>query len=70
CIVERRRGVRMKLLVTGATGQVGWELARSLMPLGEVVALDRAERDQTVRNGDERATERYPLSGGCRWHGR
>lgn len=32
----------MKLLVTGATGQVGWELARSLMPLGEVVALDRA----------------------------
>jgi dTDP-4-dehydrorhamnose reductase len=31
----------MKLLVTGANGQVGWELARSLMPLGEVVALDR-----------------------------
>ena len=35
----------MKLLVTGATGQVGWELARSLMPLGEVVALDRAACD-------------------------
>jgi len=35
----------MKLLVTGANGQVGWELARSLMPLGDVVALDRAGCD-------------------------
>ncbi len=33
----------MKLLVTGATGQVGWELVRSLMPLGEVVAISSAE---------------------------
>ncbi|BBJ00666.1 NAD(P)-dependent oxidoreductase [Ferrigenium kumadai] len=33
----------MKLLVTGASGQVGWELARSLMPLGEVVAVGSAE---------------------------
>ncbi len=31
----------MRLLVTGANGQVGWELNRSLMPLGDVVALDR-----------------------------
>ncbi len=30
----------MRLLVTGANGQVGWELSRSLMPLGDVVALD------------------------------
>ncbi len=35
----------MNLLVTGATGQVGWELARSLMPLGEVIALDRTRCD-------------------------
>lgn len=35
----------MRLLVTGARGQVGWELARSLMPLGEVVALDRKACD-------------------------
>lgn len=35
----------MKLLVTGATGQVGWELARSLMPLGKAIALDRARCD-------------------------
>lgn len=33
----------MKILVTGRNGQVGWELRRTLAPLGEVVALDRAE---------------------------
>ena len=31
----------MRLLVTGASGQVGWELSRSLLPLGDVIALDR-----------------------------
>jgi dTDP-4-dehydrorhamnose reductase len=31
----------VRLLVTGADGQVGWELRRSLLPLGEVIALDR-----------------------------
>jgi dTDP-4-dehydrorhamnose reductase len=35
----------MKILLTGATGQVGWELARSLQPLGEVVACDRRRAD-------------------------
>ena len=30
----------MKLLLLGKGGQVGWELQRSLAPLGEVVALD------------------------------
>jgi dTDP-4-dehydrorhamnose reductase len=35
----------LRLLVTGATGQVGWELARSLMPLGEVIAVDRSRCD-------------------------
>jgi len=29
---------RMTILLTGADGQVGWELARTLAPLGEVVA--------------------------------
>lgn len=33
------------LLVTGANGQVGFELRRSLAPLGSVVALDRAGCD-------------------------
>ena len=30
----------MKILLLGCDGQVGWELQRSLQPLGEVVALD------------------------------
>ena len=35
----------MKLLVTGANGQVGCELRQSLAPLGQVIALDRAACD-------------------------
>jgi len=31
----------LKILLLGKNGQVGWELQRSLAPLGEVVALDR-----------------------------
>lgn len=36
-----------KFLVTGSNGQVGFELRRSLAPLGEVIALDRAACDLT-----------------------
>lgn len=35
----------MKLLLLGKNGQVGWELQRSLVPLGELVALDSASAD-------------------------
>jgi dTDP-4-dehydrorhamnose reductase len=35
----------MKILVTGRNGQVGYELARSLQPLGQVIALDRGGMD-------------------------
>ncbi len=35
----------MKILLTGATGQVGWELSRTLMPLGEVIAVNRSQAD-------------------------
>lgn len=35
----------MKILLTGSTGQVGYELARSLQGVGEVVALDRQQMD-------------------------
>lgn len=37
----------MKLLLLGASGQVGWELQRSLAPLGRVVALGRRQADFT-----------------------
>jgi dTDP-4-dehydrorhamnose reductase len=35
----------VRILLTGRTGQVGWELARSLLPLGDVIALGRAQAD-------------------------
>ncbi len=35
----------MKILLLGRNGQVGWELQRSLAPLGEVLALDRHSSD-------------------------
>jgi len=34
-----------RILITGKNGQVGWELNRSLLPLGEVIALGREEAD-------------------------
>ena len=34
-----------RILLTGAAGQVGWELRRTLAPLGEVVAPPRAALD-------------------------
>jgi dTDP-4-dehydrorhamnose reductase len=39
----------MKILLLGKNGQVGWELQRSLAPLGEVLALDR---HSTIYCGD------------------
>lgn len=35
----------MKILLFGKNGQVGWELNRSLQPLGEVIALDVDDAD-------------------------
>ena len=35
----------MRLLVTGANGQVGWELRRSLTSIGDVLAMDRKTCD-------------------------
>ncbi|MBH2076049.1 MAG: dTDP-4-dehydrorhamnose reductase [Pseudomonadales bacterium] len=35
----------MKILLLGKNGQVGWELQRSLAPLGELIALDRHSQD-------------------------
>ena len=35
----------MKILLLGKNGQVGWELQRSLAPLGEILALDSKSTD-------------------------
>jgi dTDP-4-dehydrorhamnose reductase len=35
----------MKLLLTGTSGQVGYELLRTLAPIGEIVAVDRSAMD-------------------------
>ena len=35
----------MKILLFGKNGQVGWELNRSLLPLGEIIALGREDAD-------------------------
>ncbi len=34
-----------RILLTGVNGQVGFELQRTLAPLGEVIALTRQEMD-------------------------
>jgi len=36
-----------RILVTGADGQVGWELRRTLAPLGEIIACTRRDLDLT-----------------------
>ncbi len=40
----------MKILVLGSNGQVGWELVRSLLPVGEVTALSRSVADLAQAN--------------------
>lgn len=43
-----------RILVTGKNGQVGWELQRTLMTLGEVIAVDRTQMNladpDSIRN--------------------
>lgn len=39
-----------RILLTGRNGQVGWELQRTLTPLGEVLAFDRTELDLADRD--------------------
>lgn len=38
----------MRILLLGATGQVGWELHRALQPLGQVISAGRNSASQTV----------------------
>jgi len=46
---------RRKILLLGKNGQVGWELQRTLAPLGNVIAVDQEELD-LARVGDIRST--------------
>lgn len=41
----------MRILLLGKYGQLGWELNRTLLPLGEVLALDYPEIDLTQPDG-------------------
>jgi dTDP-4-dehydrorhamnose reductase len=41
----------MRIVLFGKNGQVGWELKRTLAPLGEVIALDQPEVDFTDLQG-------------------
>ena len=45
----------MKLVLTGRNGQVGWELARALRPLGAILETDRAHLDLTDNDAIRRA---------------
>jgi dTDP-4-dehydrorhamnose reductase len=38
----------VKILLTGKNGQIGWELAHALAPLGEVIVFDRGGLDLAV----------------------
>lgn len=48
-----------RVLLTGSDGQVGWELRRTLAPLGEVVALDRQGMDLANPDSIRRVVRAY-----------
>jgi dTDP-4-dehydrorhamnose reductase len=45
----------MKILLLGKNGQVGWELQRTLAPLGEVIAPSRSDLELTDQHAIRRA---------------
>ncbi len=60
---------RPRLLVTGGSGQVGGALLRTLAPLGEVIALDRAELDlanaDSIRHAMREVQPRWVVNAGA-----
>ena len=60
---------RPRLLVTGASGQVGGALLRTLAPLGEVIVLDRAELDlanaDSIRHAMREVQPRWVVNAGA-----
>ncbi|MDQ0141584.1 dTDP-4-dehydrorhamnose reductase [Cupriavidus necator] len=55
----QRNAVTPTFLVTGSNGQVGFELRRSLAPLGKVIALDRSGCDLSRPDDIRRAVREY-----------
>lgn len=51
----------MKILLLGKNGQVGWELNRSLQPLGEVIAIGRNEADYSEPESLREVVRKHPL---------
>lgn len=49
----------MKILLSGATGQVGWELARTLLPIGGVVEVNRTQADLADLKGLRGIIQQY-----------
>ncbi len=49
----------MKILLTGKNGQVGFELQRSLAPLGELIALDRSQANLEDLTGLQKTLEAH-----------
>jgi dTDP-4-dehydrorhamnose reductase len=49
----------LRLLITGAHGQVGWHLQRTLAPLGEVLAIDVEQVDLTDLDAVTRTVREY-----------
>jgi dTDP-4-dehydrorhamnose reductase len=49
----------VKILLTGSTGQVGWELARTLSPIGEVIEVNRHQIDIADLQGLHLAIKSY-----------
>jgi dTDP-4-dehydrorhamnose reductase len=52
-------GQQLRILLTGITGQVGWELQRSLLPLGEIIAADREAIDLTNPDSIRKAIQQF-----------
>ena len=49
----------MKIVLLGKSGQLGWELERSLPILGDVIALDRAQLDLLDLNAVQKVLEEF-----------
>jgi nucleoside-diphosphate-sugar epimerase len=60
--VGKHYGDWMKILLTGKDGQLGFELARALAPLGEVAAVGRADCDLADAEALRALVRRTPLA--------